>query len=449
MKIAIAHFRTGLTDGVSLEIEKRQKLLEEMGHKVVLIAGTHSGPLDLYIPEFEYKLDENVAVMQKLAFDPERAEELQQMVEESAQKIEASLEEFLKKEKFEMIFIHNVFCLAVCLPGTLAFYTFLKNHPEIKAITIHHDFYWEPARWNVSNFTNPYAKHILETAYAPKLPNLTHTVINSLAQKAIKEKKGIESEVITDTFDFDQPLWEPSERNKDYLKDLELSENDIMFLIAVRVRERKAVELAIDTVAAVARMKDKLVGKKKYNGHEITSDSKVVLLIPGEYTAKEAIYVGKLIKRASDEGVDVRWISNIVGSEEQQHLGEKKYALWDSYIYADAVLYTSHWEGWGNQFIEAVFAKKPVVVFEYPVFTSDIKPDKFMVTSLGSEYQTFEDGLISVSGQKVNEAANEIMDILTNPEEYTKIIENNFKRGKEKYNVNTRLREHLSQFFTK
>lgn len=449
MKIAIAHFRTGLTDGVSLEIEKRQHILEQMGHEVVLIGGTHAGHLDLYIPEFEYKQDETVAVIQKMAFEPERGDELQQLVEPVAKRIEASLEEFLKKEKFEMIFIHNVFCLAVCLPGTLAFYTFLKNHPEIKAITIHHDFYWEPARWDVSNFTNPYAKEILDTAFTPNLPNLTHTVINSLAQKALKEKKGIESEVITDTFDFDQPLWVPSERNKDYLKDLDLNENDIMFLIAVRVRQRKAVELAIDTVAAVNRMKEKLIGKKKYNGHEITADSKVVLLIPGEFTPKEALYVEKLIKRASDENVDVRWISNLVGSEEQQELGEKKYALWDSYIYADAVLYTSHWEGWGNQFIEAVFAKKPIVVFEYPVFTSDIKPDKFIVTSLGDEYITYEDGLIDVSDKKVQEAAVEICDVLTNTDEYNRIIENNFQRGKEKYNVNKRLKEHLSQFFTK
>ncbi len=446
MKIAIAHFRTGLTDGVSLEIDKRKKLLEEMGHSVVLISGTHSGHIDLHIPEFEYKKNEVVADIQKLAFQPEKNDELQQKVTTISERIEASLEEFLAKEQFEVIFIHNVFCLAVCLPGTLAFYNFLKNHPEIKAITIHHDFYWEPARAAASAFTVPFAQEILDKAFTPDLPNLTHTVINSLAQKELKNRKNIDSEVITDTFDFDQPLWTQNERNTDFLKDTGLTRNDLLFLTAVRVRDRKAVELAIDTVAEVAAQKQSIIGKKKYNGAEITAESKVVLLIPGEYTPKEEAYVQKLKSRAAKKAVDVRWISNIVGSEEQQALGEMKYALWDCYVYADAVMYTSYWEGWGNQFIEAVFAKKPVVVFEYPVFESDIKSDGFQVVSLGTEYSLDDTGLATVPVEKVKQAAKEVCTIITSQERYTQIIENNFETGRKKYNTNIRLKEHLTQF---
>ena len=33
-KIAIVHYRVGRTDGVSLEIEKRKAILEELGHEV-------------------------------------------------------------------------------------------------------------------------------------------------------------------------------------------------------------------------------------------------------------------------------------------------------------------------------------------------------------------------------------------------------------------------------
>ncbi len=446
MKIAMAHFRAGLTDGVSLEIDKRKKLLEEMGHSIVLIAGTHAGDLDLYIPEFEYKKDPVVAEIQKLAFQPEKDAEFKEKVTAAASRIEAQLEEFYKKEQFQVIFIHNVFCLATCIPGTLAFYNFLKNHPELRAITIHHDFYWEPARAAVSAFTAPTAVHIQNEAYAPNLPNLTHTVINSLAQKELKKRKNIDAEIITDTFDFDQPQWVKNDRNRDFLKDNGLTENDLAFLIAVRVRDRKAVELAIDTVAEVTAYKQNIIGKKKYNGAEITPESKVVLLIPGEYTPKEEAYVQKLKERAAKKAVDVRWISDIVGSEEQQALGEIKYALWDCYVYADAVMYTSYWEGWGNQFIEAVFSKTPVVVFEYPVFESDIKSDGFHVVSLGSEYTLDETGLATVPQEKVKQAAEEICTIITNSEQYTKIVEENFKIGKGKYNTNTRLKEHLSQF---
>ena len=38
-RIGICHFRVGLTDGVSLEIEKWKDVLEKIGHKVYLLAG--------------------------------------------------------------------------------------------------------------------------------------------------------------------------------------------------------------------------------------------------------------------------------------------------------------------------------------------------------------------------------------------------------------------------
>ena len=38
-KILIIHYRTGERDGVSLEIEKRRKVLTELGHEVKLLTG--------------------------------------------------------------------------------------------------------------------------------------------------------------------------------------------------------------------------------------------------------------------------------------------------------------------------------------------------------------------------------------------------------------------------
>jgi Na+-transporting NADH:ubiquinone oxidoreductase subunit NqrC len=37
--IGITHYQVGHTDGVSLEIEKWQRIFEEMGHHVYLCAG--------------------------------------------------------------------------------------------------------------------------------------------------------------------------------------------------------------------------------------------------------------------------------------------------------------------------------------------------------------------------------------------------------------------------
>ncbi len=446
MKIAVAHFRAGLTDGVSLEMDKRRALFEEMGHTVAYIAGNHSGHIDLHIPYFEYKSNPEIQRVQELSFQADAAQEMEELVERIAETIEHQLEDYYKKNPFELFYIHNMFCLPVCLPGTLAFFRFIRNHPEVKTLTLHHDFYWELPRKQLFAFTNPYAQKLLTELFPPQLPNLRHAVINSLAQKDLQNYRSIESEIITDTFDFDQPLWDKNQRNTDYLSDLGLKPSDLMFLIAVRVRERKAVELAIDVMGEITRRKVELVGKKKWDGTEITEDSRIVLLIPGEYTPKEESYVNKLKQKAKELHVELCWIQDWVGSEKEQHAGTKKYALWDCYVYADAVLYTSHWEGWGNQFIEAVFAKKPVVVFEYPVFNSDIKTDGFIVSTLGSEFKIQENGLAVVPPERVSEAATDIMRVLTSPEQYAKIIEHNFAIGTQKYNTNTRLREHITTF---
>src|SRR3990167_4293562 len=76
MKIAVAHFRIGLTDGVSLQIEERARILKALGHDLVYIAGSKSTIADLRIPYFD----------------------------------------------------------------------FLKSHPQVKGIGIHHDFWWDPSR---------------------------------------------------------------------------------------------------------------------------------------------------------------------------------------------------------------------------------------------------------------------------------------------------------------
>lgn len=445
MTIAFAHFRIGLTDGVSFEIDKRRAILEEMGHRVVTIAGTHSGPLDLYIPSFEYKQNATIAEINRLSFIATAEAELKSLVEEEAAAIEEQLEQFWLKEQFEVLFLHNLFCLAVCLPGSLAFYRFLKKHPQVKCLTTHHDFYWEAPRVHMFSFTNPYAIQLLETIFPPELPNVRHVVINTLAQQALKDKRGIDAEVVTDTFDFQQPLWTKENYPSDLPQKLGLHPEDLVFLIAVRVRERKAVELSLDVIEAVTRLKTNMVGKTKYDGTPITESSKVVLLIPGEYTTKEEPYIEKLKSKAAESGIDVRWISDIVGSEEQKSRGERQYDLWDCYVWSDAVLYTSHWEGWGNQFGEAVFARKPVVVFEYPVFTSDIRTQGFQVVSLGSTYETTSNGLIRVDESKVTAAAEEILLILTDREKYDSMVAVNFAIGKAKYDTNTRLKRHIQE----
>ena len=65
----------------------------------------------------------------------------------------------------------------------------------------------------------------------------------------------------------------------------------------------------------------------------------------------------------------------------------KIYNFWDAYVFADLITYPSLLEGWGNQFLEGIFAKKPLIIFEYPVFLTDIKEKGFNIVSLGDNYK--------------------------------------------------------------
>jgi len=58
MRIALAHFRTGQTDGVSLEMDKWRLVLEKMGHQVVYISGTPEA--EIQIEELFYKNEKNL-----------------------------------------------------------------------------------------------------------------------------------------------------------------------------------------------------------------------------------------------------------------------------------------------------------------------------------------------------------------------------------------------------
>ena len=61
-KIGICHYRIGKTDGVSLEIMKRKKVLEQMGYEVKLISGTRQIGADRVIEELEFDRPEIVKI---------------------------------------------------------------------------------------------------------------------------------------------------------------------------------------------------------------------------------------------------------------------------------------------------------------------------------------------------------------------------------------------------
>ena len=77
------------------------------------------------------------------------------------------------------------------------------------------------------------------------------------------------------------------------------------------------------------------------------------------------------------------------------------YTLWDIYDQCDLVTYPSLCEGFGNAFLEAVYAGKPILVNRYETFIRDIEPLGFRLATM--------DGFLSSS------AVQRVKTILASP----------------------------------
>ena len=137
-------------------------------------------------------------------------------------------------------------------------------------------------------------------------------------------------------------------------------------------------------------------------------------------------YEEKVIRHAESKHVKLIVKPELIDHTRHEQNGKKVYALWDAYVHCDMITYPSIYEGWGNQFLEGLFAKKPMVVFEYPVFKSDIKSYGFDYISLGDKYETMDNGLVTAKEEILNQAADETITYLTDKEKYEKCVNRNF-----------------------
>jgi len=300
----------------------------------------------------------------------------------------------------------------------------------IKCIGHHHDFYWE--RVNFSRPTCHFVREVLEEYYPPKGDLFSHVVINSIVQKELKVRRNLDSTVIPNLFDFDGKLWDTDDYNKDFREKLDIKDNDILMLQATRVTNRKAIELSIDVVGEMQKEENKkiLEETKLYNGKSFNRNSRIVLVLAGMIETVDD-YVERLKTRAKGSNVELLFINDLVEHSRCTKNNNKIYSLWDTYVFADIITYPSIQEGWGNQFLEGLFAKKPMLVFEYNVYKEDIKRKGFQIISLGDKYELDECGLAKVDKKIIKRAAGECIKLLIDKNYREKMVEENFQLGRE------------------
>ncbi len=379
------------TDGVSLESAKWAQLLWDHQHISYWFAGVldRHASISMEVPEAFFDHEENKWINERIFGKQIRSPYVTGRIHALRDYLKVKLYEFLAKFNIELLIIQNALSLPMHVPLALAI-TELLAETAIPTVAHHHDFYWERARYSV-NAVQDY----IQMAFPPKLPNVQHVVINSIAQEELALRTGISSMVIPNVLDFEHEPEIDWDFIKDFREEIGIEEDDKIILQPTRIVRRKGIEFAIELV------------------HEL-GDPKCKLVVTHPAGDEGYEYAKFLQEYAKDHNVDMKIVDTFVSDRRGVGPnGEKRYSLWDVYPHADFVTYPSLYEGFGNALLEAIYFKKPILVNRYDVFIRDIEP-------LGFDF-------VVMDGYLTERVIKEVKEILENPERCKQMVEHNYE----------------------
>ncbi|MCW5554088.1 MAG: glycosyltransferase family 4 protein [Verrucomicrobiae bacterium] len=340
------------TDGVTLEAEKWAQILAGMGHSCFWMGGLLDTPQEVsyHAPLAFFNHPEVAAVQRELFGTTTRTRAVTSRIHALKDQLKDELYRFIEKYRLEVLIPQNILAIPMHVPLGLAM-TEVIAETGLATIAHHHDFAWERERFIVSA-VNDY----LRAAFPGALPGVEHVVINSMAQKELARRCSLSSVVIPNVLDFEMPPPGIDDYNADLRREIGLRDDDILILQPTRVVARKGIEHAIELVRRL-------------------NDPRAKLVISHPAGDEGSAYLQMLRDRIEDAKIDVRFMDDRVGEERGTNAaGQKVYTLFDVYPHADLVTYPSHYEGFGNAFLEAIYFGKPVVVNTYAVYARDIDP---------------------------------------------------------------------------
>jgi len=381
------------TDGVTLEADKWAHILGEMGHSCFWMAGLLDTP-----PETSYAAPlaffnhpEVAEVQQQLFGRTTRSRAVTNQIQSLKERLKDEIYRFIEKFQVEVLIPENILAIPMHVPLGLAM-TEVIAETTLPVIAHHHDFAWERERFTL-NAVHDY----LQAAFPPALFSVEHVVINSMAQKDLARRFGLPAAIIPNVLQFEKPPPGLDEYNADLRREIGLRDDDLFILQPTRVVARKGIEHAVELVRRLGEPRAKLV-----ISHPAGDEGNA--------------YMQLLNERIADAQIDVRFIADRVGEERGVNAkGRKVYTLFDIYPHADLVTYPSHYEGFGNAFLEAVYFRKPVVVNTYAVYARDIAPLGFKTVEMSQ-----------LIGAQVVEQTKEILRNQTRREDWA---ETNYQLG--------------------
>jgi glycosyltransferase involved in cell wall biosynthesis len=221
--------------------------------------------------------------------------------------------------------------------------------------------------------------------------------------------------------DFSVPYGIKSEKNSNLPQHLGYTDPGIYLYQITRIVERKGIEVAIDLI------------------HKL-NDKKIKLIITGNYADDAgSSYYNKLLEQIHELKLNeqIRFAYHLFQNKSRLSTGgDDMFSLSDGYAHATACTYFSTYEGFGNAFVEAVLARKPIFVNNYlPVYMPDIGSKGFRTVML--------------ENNELNEGAvKDMAEIIYDPKLAKEIADYNFELGKKYFSYDT-LKQKLEELIEK
>eukprot|EP00105_Crassostrea_gigas_P037011 XP_019921159.1 PREDICTED: uncharacterized protein LOC109618254 [Crassostrea gigas] len=421
--------RMGGVDGVALETEKWIRVLEEMGCSIHLLMGETENQFRLNSFDIVYPImsffSEECYTEQDLAFyKPEKnCGRLLTLLKENAKRQQGFIESWIKQNQFDLVIIENI----GALPSHISLGMAVKNlvqKIDCPFLFHDHDFPWE--RGDRYKSSHREVNELIKETFPIINPKADHAVINEFCKEYLEREWNTKSIKVPNVFDFDKKIDKRKERSQEVRKffsthknpgDFFVEDDEKLLFQVTRIVRRKKIETAIELMDHLREEKVKLI---------IAGDSM------DDY---EDAYKNELLELTKKLKLEnrVRFAPNVFCRKRIfQRSARAPLSLDDAYAAATACTYFSSYEGFGNAFIEAVWAKVPIFVNNYkPVFEQDIGCHPFRL-------------VVTENNELTLKNIREISDILSDKELQKEIGEHNYKIGKEHFSFDV-----LRDFFRK
>jgi len=419
MNIGIIIGRIGGVDGVALETEKWIEVLKSMGHRVNTLSGQfQERPMDpdteTLVPEMSFFSPESFWSQKKAFFYPEtNQEELIEHLNLYSKVIYKKIMYWLEERNIDLIISENASALPSHLEMGMAINKAVFK-TGLPTITHDHDFAWERG----DRYLSPHKEinDFISEVFPLRAPNSVHAVINTHAANTLKERFNREAVNVPNVMNFDEPFGQPNERNANLAEHMGFIKSDIFLFQITRIVRRKGIESAIRLVNEL-------------------DDKKVKLIITGNYADDAgSAYYNELVNLIHELklGEQVSFAYHLFHNKGLSNGDEVRFSLSDAYAKATACTYFSTYEGFGNAFVEAVLARRPIFVNNYePVYMPDIGSKGFKTVMIEN-------------GELTRDAVSSMAEIIYNPSLAAEIADYNYDLGKRYFSYGT-LREKLEE----